>query len=424
MAFLYSLLAWLLLPFALLRLWWRGRKTPAYRRRWRERLGWYGGQLPVCAGSCVVFHAVSVGEVHAAQPLVEAFMQRHPALRVVLATSTPTGSARVAALFGERVDHVYLPWDLRGATQRFLQRYRPRALVLLETELWPNLLRACREAGCAVLLANARLSEKSARGYGRFPALTRPMLEGLALVAAQADADAQRFLALGLPPPRLVVTGSLKFDVTIDAARVERARSLRAAWPQRPVWIAASTREGEDALVLAAAQRVLQTLSATLLVLVPRHPERFTEAARRAAALGLRVQRFSTGEPVQADTQVLVGDTMGDMALYYALADVAFVGGSLVDTGCQNIIEPAALGLPVLTGPSLYNFQRVSELLVAAGGQCVVPDLEGLARELLTLLRNADERTRRGAAARTEVLRNLGAAQRLDELLAGLLQQP
>lgn len=350
-------------------------------------------------------------------------MLRHPQLRVVVTTSTPTGSARVRALFGSRVEHVYLPWDLPLATRRFVRHFRPQLLVLLETELWPNLLRACSAQGCAVVLANARLSAKSARGYGRFAALTRGMLQQLTLVAAQADADGQRFLALGLAPEKLVINGSLKFDVNLDAARLTQAQQLRRQWPQRPVWIAASTREGEDAKVLAAAQWVLQQVPDALLLLVPRHPERFASAAAEAVALGLQVQRFSEGQLVAADTQVLVGDTMGDMPLYYGLADVAFVGGSLVDTGCQNIIEPAALGLPVITGPSRYNFQHVSDLLVAAGGQRVVADAAALAQELVLLLQDTAERQRRGACAKAEVQRNQGAAQRLDDLLAALLHR-
>lgn len=421
MAFVYSLVTWLLLPASLLRLWWRGRTAPAYRQRWRERLGWYADTARASPRPCVVFHAVSVGEVHAAQPLIDAFLQQHPDVDVVLTTSTPTGSARVAALFGSRVGHVYLPWDLRGATTRFLQRYRPCLLVLLETELWPNLLRACREQGCAVVLANARLSQKSARGYGRFATLTQEMLQGLALVAAQADADGQRFLALGLPPDKLLVNGSLKFDVSIDADKVARAQLLKQQWSARPVWIAASTREGEDAKVLGTVQQVLQRVPQALLVLVPRHPERFAGAGAQAADLGLRVQYFSKGETVLPDTQVLVGDTMGDMVLYYSLADVAFVGGSLVDTGCQNIIEPAALGLPVLTGPSLFNFQRVSELLVASGGMQVVEDGNELAVVLCRLLQDEAERRRRGALARAEVQRNQGSAERLVAQLSGLL---
>lgn len=419
--FVYSLVTWLLLPASLLRLWWRGRKAPAYRQRWQERLGWYAGPPRTQQCPCVVFHAVSVGEVHAAQPLIDAFMQKHPDMDVVVTTSTPTGSARVTALFGARVGHVYLPWDLHGATTRFLRHFQPRLLVLLETELWPNLLRACREQGCGVVLVNARLSEKSARGYGRFASLTREMLRGLTLVAAQAEADGQRFAALGLPPQKLLINGSLKFDVSIDAAKVARAHALKQQWPLRPVWIAASTREGEDAKVLAAALQVLQQTPKALLVLVPRHPERFAEAGAEAAALGLKVQYFSNNELLQPDTQVLVGDTMGDMVLYYSLADVAFVGGSLVNTGCQNIIEPAALGLPVLAGPSLFNFQRVSELLVASGGMQVVADQQELALVVCHLLQDTQERKHRGAQAKAEAERNQGSAERLVTELSGLL---
>ena len=421
LAFVYTLVTWLLLPASLLRLWWRGRRAPAYRERWRERLGWYAHSARASEKSCVVFHAVSVGEVHAAQPLIDAFMQLHPEVDIVLTTSTPTGSARVTALFGTRVQHVYLPWDLRGATTRFLQHFKPCLLVLLETVLWRNQLRACPEQHCAVGLANARLSEKSARGYGRFPALSRDMLAGLALVAAQAEPDGQRFLALGLAPEKLLINGSLKFDVSIDALRVAQAQGLKQGWSARPEWIAASTREGEDAKVLAAAQQILQRVPDALLVLVPRHPERFAEAGAQAAAAGLQVQYFSSGEPLLPQTQVLVGDTMGDMVLYYSLADVAFVGGSLVDTGCQNIIEPAALGLPVLTGPSLFNFQRVSDLLVASGGMRVVTDAAALADVLCGLLRDTAECQHLGALARAEVLRNQGSAGRLVMQLSGLL---
>lgn len=419
--FFYSFLTWLLLPFGLFRLWLRGIETPAYRQRWRERLAWY--EHPPRAGGerYAVFHAVSVGEVHAAQPLIEAFMQRHPGLPIVLTTATPTGSQRVRALFGERVEHVYLPWDLPGATRRFLRRYNAQLLILLETELWPNLLRECSHERCKVVLANARLSEKSRRGYSRFRPLTRRMLGRVALVAAQSEADAERFLELGLAEGRLSVNGSLKFDVAIDTAQVQRAQNLKGRWPRRPVWIAASTREGEDALVLQAHAALRQHCPEALLLLVPRHPERFREAGRQAEDAGFKVRFFSRGETPAPDTGVLVGDTMGDMILYYSLADLAFVGGSLVPTGCQNIIEPAALGLPVLTGPSLYNFQKVSELLRAAGGMQVVNDPQALAARLRELL--ADDALRRtmGAAAKAEVARNQGAAQRLNELLDRLL---
>lgn len=419
---LYSLFTYALLPFSLLRLWWRARKSSAYRQRWRERLGWYSPRNNVAAGPRVVFHAVSVGEVHAAQPLIEMFRQQHPGIHVLVTTSTPTGSERVRKLFGDNVEHVYLPWDLRGPVQRFVRRYQPQLLVLLETELWPNLVRACAQQHCKVVLANARLSEKSFHSYQRFAGLTRQVLAQLTLVAAQAEADATRFLDLGLAPAKLRINGSLKFDVSIPAEKVERARQLKAGWHNRPVWIAASTRAGEEAKVLAAHQQLLAAVPQALLLLVPRHPERFAEVGAQAQSLGLQVQYFSKGAPLAPATQVLLGDTMGDMVLYYSLADVAFVGGSLVNTGCQNIIEPAALGLPVITGPSLFNFQKVSDLLREAGGMLIVEDSTALAHVVQRLLQDTVERNETGSKARAEVLRNQGAAERLNQMLAVLLQ--
>lgn len=421
--FLYSLLTWLLLPVSGLRLLWRARKAPAYRLRWQERLGWYRGSARAEARECVVFHAVSVGEVHAAQPLIELFMLAHPDLAVVLTTSTPTGSARVSSLFGDRVEHVYLPWDLPGATKRFIARFQPQMLVLLETELWPNLLLACQQSGCKVVLANARLSEKSLRGYQRFAGLSNSMLQALSLVAAQSEADGSRLVELGLHPELLVINGSLKFDVAINQEQLDRARHMKTAWQGRPVWIAASTRDGEDLPVLQAFLSLLQHLPQALLILVPRHPERFMLAGKQALAQGLKVQYFSHGNDVAADTQVLLGDTMGEMVLYYTLADVAFVGGSLVPTGCQNIIEPAALGLPVLTGPSLFNFQKVSELLCAAGGMQVISSPQELAVSLERLLTDVNLQVSMGAKAKQEVLQNQGSAVRLNRLLDDLLLQ-
>lgn len=419
----YTLLIWLLLPFSLLRLLWKSRQSPEYRHRWRERLAWYPRLEPPAARPRVIFHAVSVGEVHAVQPLIDAFMAAHPDYAVMITTSTPTGSERVHALFGERVEHVYLPWDLESAVMRFLQRFKPELLVLLETELWPNLVRGCQRSGCKVVLANARLSSKSLKAYKRFGELMASTLQGLQWIAAQSAGDARNFLLLGMPDERLCITGSLKFDVVLSSGQLERACELRHSWPQRPVWIAASTREGEDAKVLEACRLVLAGLPDALLILVPRHPERFTAADHQARAGGLQVQRFSSAEPLADDTRVLLGDTMGDMALYYGLADVAFVGGSLVPTGCQNLIEPASLGLPVLAGPSLFNFRRVSELLQEAGGMHVVADVPGLAKAVVRLLQDSELREQMGTAARQEVLRNQGAAQRQLALLEDCLGQ-
>jgi 3-deoxy-D-manno-octulosonic-acid transferase len=414
---LYTLLFYCALPLVFLRLLWRARKAPAYRERWRERLAWYNTAAPAHAGRTVVFHAVSVGETHAAQPLIEKLLQARSDLRVVVTCMTPTGSARIRELFGTRVEHVYLPYDLPGAVDRFLARFDPALLVLLETELWPNLLAGCHARGCKVVLANARLSARSASRYASHAAMTRAMLDALDTVVAQAAADGQRFVSLGLPGNRLLINGSLKFDMVVNREKVQAARDMKARWIGRPVWIAASTREGEDAKVLRAFRIALEQLPRLLLVLVPRHPERFAQAATLARESGFTVQRFSECGGCDADTQVLVGDTMGDMHFYYALANVAFVGGSLVDTGCQNLIEPAALGLPVLSGPSLYNFQAVSDLLREKRGMVVVPDEAALAREVLALFRQPEEARVMGERARQVVAGNQGATERLGALI-------
>lgn len=416
---LYTLLTYAALPLILLRLLWRGRKAPAYRQRWRERLALYppSHSLPASAVPSVLFHAVSVGEVHAAQPLIEMLLEARPALTIVVTCTTPTGSARVQQLFGARVQHVYLPYDLPGFMRRLLRHFHPALIVLLETELWPNLLQQCRAQGVAVILANARLSERSFQRYRKHAVLSASMVQALDTVVAQAAADGERFVALGLPTARLQVNGSLKFDVAIAAAKVEAGQQLKASWQGRPVWIAASTREGEDVKVLHALRLALQQQPDLLLVLVPRHPERFGEAAAQAADAGFVVQRFSAGGALTADCQVLVGDTMGDMYFYYALADIAFVGGSLVETGCQNLIEPAALGLPVLSGPSLYNFQAVSDLLRQADAQIVVADAEELAAQLVRLCAHPEEARALGQRARAVVAANQGATARLCQLI-------
>jgi 3-deoxy-D-manno-octulosonic-acid transferase len=413
----YTLLGYLALPLLLPRLWLR----PAYRGRWRERLGRYAAPRATGAAPTVIFHAVSVGEVHAAKPLIDALRKARPELRVVLTCATPTGASRIADLFGDSLEHVYLPWDLPGAVQRFLRRFDPALLVLLETELWPNLLAACAERHCPVVLANARLSEKSWRGYARLAGLTSTMLEQLSLVAAQAPADGERFVALGLMPEKLRINGSLKFDHAIDAVQRQRATVMKASFGGRPVWIAASTREGEDVLVLRACKAALAREPRLLLVLVPRHPERFAQAAELATQAGLRVQRASAGEVVSGDTQVLVGDTMGELGYYYGLADLAFVGGSLVDTGCQNVIEPAAQSLPVVIGPSRYNFQAVTDELLAAQALRIVQNPEELGAAVVELLAAPEARKTMGERGREVVARNQGATKRLCRMLLELL---
>lgn len=405
--FVYSLLLYLLLPAILLRLFLRGRKQPAYRQHVGERFGFYGQETTARDGLLIWVHAVSVGETRAAQPLIEALQARWPDARILLTGMTPTGRAAGAEVYGDRVIQAYLPYDLPDAVGRFLDHFSPSFGVLMETEIWPNLLAGCAARKLPVALVNARLSARSARGYARFSALTRPAFARLHAVAAQSAADSERLGALGAPC--VEVCGNLKFDVAPSAERLQLGESWRSVLAGRPVWLAASTREGEEALLLDAWQRVA---SDALLVLVPRHPQRFAEVGSLVASYGLVCRRRSEGLP-SADTQVWLGDSMGEMAAYYVLADLAFVGGSLLPLGGQNLIEAAACGCPVLVGPHTFNFLSATEDAIAAGAARRIADAQALAEAVGVLLQDrvalatmrqagtAFAAAHRGATART-----------------------
>lgn len=419
--FFYTALIYLLMPMVVLRLLWRARRAPAYARRWGERFG-FGPALP--RGQAAIWvHSVSVGETLAAIPLIRSLQQRYPAARLVVTTMTPTGSERVRAAFGDSVHHVYAPYDLPGAVRRFLRRTDPALVIIMETELWPNILHACGRSGVPVVLANARLSARSAAGYGRFAPLVKDMLAKVTVVAAQTGDDGQRFLALGLEPQRLQVTGNIKFDLEVDAARRQRAAALAAQWrgaAGRRVWLVASTHEGEDAIVLDAFDRVLRQHPDTLLVLVPRHPERFDEVAGLCRERGLGLVRRSTGAAPGAADQVLLGDTMGELADFFGACDVAFVGGSLVATGGHNLIEPAAWAVPVLSGPSLFNFSEMAGLLQAAGGMAICSSAPELAAAVERLLGDPEGRVAMGERARGVAEANRGAMARLLDVIERL----
>ncbi|UTW10580.1 lipid IV(A) 3-deoxy-D-manno-octulosonic acid transferase [Marinobacterium rhizophilum] len=414
---LYTALLYLALPVILLRLWWRGRKAPAYRLRWRERLGF----VPRQGTRPLWIHGVSVGETVAIAPLVELLLARHPDLPLLLTTTTPTGSQRVRALFGDRVQHVYCPWDLPDALGRFLRRTRPLGCIIVETELWPNLVHACQGAAVPVLLANARLSARSARGYARFAALTRPMLQRLDRVVAQHDSDGERFVALGLPAQQLSISGSIKLDIEIRPQWLEAGARLRALWGERPVLVAGSTHEGEDAALLRVLRHLRGPFPDLLLVLVPRHPERFESVYCLCCDAGWTVARHS--EPgARAAADVYLVDTMGELMGVYAAADVAFVGGSLVPRGGHNPLEPAALGKPVLMGQQVFNFQAICDALERAGGLVRVADEQALTRELQRLLADRSLREREGRAARAFIEQNRGALERLYREVAAMLR--
>jgi 3-deoxy-D-manno-octulosonic-acid transferase len=419
MRFLYTLLLYAALPFVLLRLWLRGARAPAYRRRWPERFGRFPHALPAGA---VWIHAVSVGEAIAAFPLVQRLRERHPELPLVFTTTTPTGSERVIRQFGACVHHSYLPYDLPGAVARFLDRTRPALAVILETELWPNMYAACAARRIPLVVANARLSARSAAAYRRIAPLARATLRQVTLIAAQSDEDAARFLALGAPAGRVQVTGNLKFDLALPVDLTERADSLRRAWgAPRPTWIAASTHEGEEEQILAAHAQIRAWMPELLLVLVPRHPERFDHVASLCAAHGCRVVRRSENRPCDPGAAVFLGDSMGELMLFYALADVAFVGGSLVPAGGHNPLEPAALARPVLHGPHMFNFAEIDRRLRAAGGSRAVMDAGELARAVGDYLAQPALRRATGEKARAFVAQNRGALERLLAIIEDLL---
>ncbi len=418
MRFFYTLLWYLLLPLLFVRLWWRGRRAPAYRQRWRERMAL--GYRPGTLKHSVWIHAVSVGETLAAAPLIEALLARFPETPLIVTTTTPTGSERMRALFGDRVTHVYCPWELPGAYRRFFRAFDPRLVIVLETELWPNLCAAATARGAKLMLMNGRLSEKSYRGYARLGALVRPMLGRFQVLAVQTEAEAERFRQLGADPQRIKVNGSVKFDLTLDDPVKTAASALRAEFTQRPVWIAASTHPGEDEMVLAAHRQILADQPQALLVLVPRHPERFDEVAGLARRRGFGRARRSRHDTVDEQTQVYLADTMGELLILFGVSDVAFVGGSLVPVGGHNLLEPAAWSLPVLSGTHLHNFTAIADLLDQAGALELVADSEALARAVAALFADADECRRRGEAAAAVVAANRGALQRGITICASL----
>jgi 3-deoxy-D-manno-octulosonic-acid transferase len=416
----YSTLLYLLLPLILGYLLWRSRLEPEYRRRWRERFGFF----PAPGPHDLWIHAASLGEVNAVRPLVEAVLAARPRLRLMLTCVTPTGSARLAELFGARASHGYLPLDLPGSVSRFLVRTRPALGVMAEAELWPNLCIGCHRHAVPLLVASGRLSSRSLDRYRALAGrrFMHDVLASVDFVAAQSAGDADRFRQLGLPAERVAVTGNLKYDHPEDAGHAAAARTLRAGWGStRRVWIAASTHEGEEAIVLEAHAQLLQSFPELLLVLAPRHPQRFDAVARLCHESGLETARRSRGEACMPHTRVLLADTIGELAMLYAAADVAFVGGTLVPVGGHNLLEPAAAGLPVITGPHLGSQQPMAGLLQSAGAAMLVNDGFGLVERLAELLDSETLRRQAGIAGRHVIAQNRGAVARvLEQVLARL----
>jgi len=417
--FIYSVLFYVLTPLILGRMAWRGRHEPAYRQRWRERFGCYPATFP--SQGVIWFHAVSVGESEAAFPLIRAMIRRFPENPILVTTTTPTGSARVKAVLGDAVAHVYLPYDLPDAVARFLGYFRPRLAVIMETEIWPNLFHACADRGIPVSIVNARLSERSAKGYARLGGFTRKTLAQVSLIAAQTQADADRFLAVGARQETVAVTGNIKYDFELPEDYFQQAAILRESlFGERHVWIAASTHEGEEAMVLRAFARLRGQFPELMLVLVPRHPPRFDRVANLCLAERFKLARRSLGEDAE-NADVFLLDTLGELRLFYAASDSAFVGGSLVPVGGHNVLEPALAGVPVLFGPHMFNFEEAGRRLLEAGGAVRVNDGDVLAQLVGDLLQDTDRSKRMGERGRVFVEAGRGALARVEEALAGLM---
>lgn len=412
---IYTLVLWLLLPYVFFHLIWRGRKQPEYFRHIPERFGFF----PLHSGKPVIWlHTVSVGETRAAASLIKRLAQNYPGHQLLLTHTTPTGRETSEQLYGDSVIRVYLPYDYPFAVRRFLRHFQPCAGILLETEIWFNLIHACKHRQIPLLLLNARLSEKSARNYGRFPNLTRQGLGELAAIAAQTEADAQRLQALG--GENIAVMGNLKFDIEPPAVLLELGKQLRAAFgAERKVFLAASTREGEEPLLLAALQQI--KIPGLLTIIVPRHPQRFDEVAALIERAGFSCQRRSSNEAVRADTQIVLGDSMGEMFAYYAACDTAFIGGSLLPFGAQNLIEACAVGKPVLIGLHTYNFAQATELAIAEGAARRVADATALLQALQVLFDAPQDMRAMGAAGLRFVQSNQGATERAVALVGKAL---
>ena len=411
---LYSAALYVLVPITLYHLIWRGFRQRAYFHRWSERYANYPERGP---SAPLWLHAVSVGEVNAAAPLVDRLRQLRPDLRLVITTITPTGSERVRTLWGDAVTHVYLPYDLPGAVGRFLDHFRPALALIVETELWPNLLFGCRDRGIPTHILNARLSARSLRGYRVLAPLIRRALRTVRLVAAQSRDDAHRFVMLGAQPERVQVSGNLKFDMApVDAAAFAAEFATHRAGAG-PVWIAASTHEDEEAAVLDAHRRLRQSQPDALLLWAPRHPERFRAVAQRAGETGFAVAMRSEQRWPQAGTQVFVIDTLGELARFYACAGVAFVGGSLQAIGGHNLLEPAATGTAILSGPHLHNFADIAKRLREAEAMRIVDDAAALAAALLELFADDVARERMAANAQHLLQAGRGALERTMALI-------
>ncbi|GJJ81111.1 lipid IV(A) 3-deoxy-D-manno-octulosonic acid transferase [Pasteurella canis] len=422
--FFYTILLYLIQPIVIVFMFGRSVKAPNYRRRLNERYGFYCGLTPPKPNG-IVIHAASVGEVIAATPLIKQIQLQYPDLPMTVTTVTPTGSDRVKAAFTETVSHVYLPYDLPDAVNRFINFIQPKVCIVIETEIWPNLIAQLKKRDIPFIIANARLSARSAKRYGWFKQSLHPVFNNISLIAAQDNVSGKRYLDLGYNPDRLKCTGNIKYDLSTNGDLLQKINILKTTWAKdRPVWIAASTHEGEEELILESHRLLLNKYPDLLLILVPRHPERFNTVAELIEKHKFRYIRRSANIAPETTTQVVLGDTMGELMLLYGISDIALVGGSLVKHGGHNPLEPLAFKLPVLSGKYTFNFPEVfTKLLQVQGALEVNENTKAITNAVEKFLDSPELRSRYGNAGYEVLIENRGALQRLLDLLAPYLSQ-
>lgn len=410
---LYSILLTLLIPAILFRLWWKGFKNSDYRQRWMERFGF---KLPSLKSDCIWVHAVSLGESVAAIPMIHEIQKKFPQFSVLVTTTTPTGSAAINNAFGKKVQQAYFPYDIPFVWKRFVRHFNPKILIILETELWPNCLFFCKTRKIPVIIVNGCLSLKSMRGYQLIPQITQEMLESIHLVAAQSVEDGTRYLTLGLPENRLVITGNMKFDVPLKETQAAEGRALKALW-KRPIFLAASTHRGEEEQILVAFEKILTVFKDVLLIIAPRHPERFKEILALTRTHGYSVVTRSSGISISLETQIFLVDTLGELSIFYAASDTAYVGGSLVSIGGHNVLEAAILGVPIIVGPYTENIVEVTKILSSVGSLVQIEDSTSLAEAVIYWFQLPKERLRLGARGKEVVEKNRGALSKVLDLI-------
>ncbi len=419
MRYIYTVLFYLLTPLILLRLYWRGFKAPEYRKRWKERLAIYNKKYP---DNIIWIHAVSVGESVAVFPLIKLLQQRYPADNFLVTTTTPTGSARVKGELASSVSHVYLPYDLPIVIKRFLTIFRPKIAIIMEKEIWPNLYHQCNQNNIPLTIINARLSAKSAKAYKKIPGLVIPALENVSQIATQTEEDKKRFIEIGAKEAYVEVTGNLKFDVKIDEEVIQQAKGIKVQlFTGRFVWIIASTHKDEEIIFFELYLLLKKRIPELLLLVVPRHPERFKDVRQLAEKMQLKTCMRSNKKSIETDTDVYIADTMGELKLLYGVADISFVGGSMVPVGGHNILEPAAMNIPIIFGPHMFNSKEIAKDVVSLGAGIQCMDKEKIMENVIHLYENQEERRKMVLTMSHFLKNNQGATETTEKLISSLL---